>query len=105
MLGLGPRLAQVQLACVEGGEGEVDITSQGAVRAVAPLVHCPWDEVAGDGNDEGVGDHCQLGEGPHDVLPDSDIPGVLGNRAPVTPQQLFGIQSANIVVTGKWQAQ
>ena len=54
----------------------------------------------------GVGDHGQLGEGPHDVLPDSNIPGVLGNWAPVTPQQLLGIQSAKqcIVVTRKWQA-
>lgn len=44
----------VEVGGVEHGQGLVDVALQGPVWAVGHCVHQAWDEVWGQGNDEGL---------------------------------------------------
>ena len=98
--GVGDHLAPVQVPGVEIGQGEVHVAPHVARVAVHGAVHQPGDEVAGDGDDEGVSDDGDPGEGAHDVEPDADIPGVLRNGSPISHQQLLCIQSRKMWLEG-----
>ena len=81
---------------VKIAQGEVDIAPEVARLAVHGAVDKLGDEVAGDGDDEGVGDDSNPGEGAHNVQPDSDIPGILRNRSAISHEQLLCIQPREI---------
>ena len=85
--------APVQVPGVQGGQGEVHEAPEVAGVADRGAVHQARDEVAGDRDDEGVGDDGDPGEGAHDVQPDADIPGILRNRSPISHKQFLGVQS------------
>ena len=94
--GVGGHLTPVQISGVKIAQGEVDIASEVTSLTVHSAVDKLGDEVAGDGDDEGVGDDGHPGEGAHDVQPDADIPSVLRNRSPISHKQLLCIQPRKI---------
>ena len=91
--GVGGHPAPVQVPGVQVGQGEVHEAPEVAGVADRGAVHKPWDEVAGDRDDEGVSDDSEPGEGAHDVQPDADIPGILRNGSPISYQKFLGVQS------------
>ena len=63
--------------------------------AVVGCIDQLWDEVAGHGDQEGVGDDCNPGQPHHDVVPDAHVVHYPGGRLPIAQQQLLGIKSAD----------
>ena len=54
------------------GQGEINVAFKGLVLAVEVHIDHLWNELAGESNDESVGDDRDPPQGLHDVKPDSN---------------------------------
>ena len=82
----------IDVAHVHVGEGEVHIAFKSLVLAVVVDVNSFGDNLAGEGDDEGISDDRDPTQNLHDMEPDANAANPLSNWPSVEMQDLLGIQ-------------
>lgn len=83
----------LELRRVESRQREFHVPVEGLGRRVVKDVNESWNEVAGERDDEPVGDDGELADAVEDSVPDSDVPDASEDRPTVVSEEFLRVES------------